>query len=61
MAHTRCYAAEGRLAYTPVIELLRADALRPHRRRLQASWLTEVARLMPELMAEEPALPDPSR
>lgn len=58
-ARTRSYAAEGRLAYAPVIELLRADALRPQFRQLDAAWLTELARLLPELLTEQPALSRP--
>jgi predicted ATPase/DNA-binding SARP family transcriptional activator len=58
-ARTRCYAAEGRLAYAPVIELLRADALKSSRSRLEDAWLTEVARLLPEVLTERPELPRP--
>jgi DNA-binding SARP family transcriptional activator/predicted ATPase len=56
-ARTRCYAAEGRLAYAPVAELLRKDALRAGLSRLEDVWLREVARLLPELAAERPDLP----
>ncbi|MFN8492536.1 MAG: AAA family ATPase [Caldilineaceae bacterium] len=55
----RCYAAEGRLTYAPIIEWLRADTLRPHRSKVPATWLTELARLLPELLTEQPNLPRP--
>ncbi|HET7090468.1 MAG TPA: BTAD domain-containing putative transcriptional regulator, partial [Anaerolineae bacterium] len=58
-ARTRSYAAEGRLAYAPVAELLRADPLRTRLSRLEDVWLTELARLLPELLVKHPDLPDP--
>lgn len=55
-ATARCYAAEGELAYAPVVAWLRA-------RRLPSSlgrvWRTELARLLPELLADDPDLPKP--
>jgi DNA-binding SARP family transcriptional activator len=59
-AHTRAYAAEGRLAYAPVMEWLRSPAVRPHLRKIAPAWLTELARLLPELLTEWPALPPPA-
>ncbi len=59
-AKTRSYAAEGRLSYAPVTEWLRSDPLRPALARLDTVWLTEVARLLPELLAERPDLPHPA-
>ena len=56
-AKTRSYAAEGQLSLAPVTEWLRSEGLRAPLRRLDAVWLTEVARLLPELAAERPALP----
>ncbi|HKZ86811.1 MAG TPA: BTAD domain-containing putative transcriptional regulator [Anaerolineae bacterium] len=58
-ARTRSYAAEGQLAYAPVAELLRADPLRTRLSRLEDVWLTELARLLPELLVEHPDLPNP--
>ena len=58
-ARTRSYAAEGRLAYAPVVEWLRSEALRPGLAKLSEVWLTEIARLLPELLAENPELPRP--
>jgi DNA-binding SARP family transcriptional activator len=53
-AVTQCYPAEGDLAYAPVTALLRSDTLRPGLARLDAEWLSEVARLVPELVATPP-------
>lgn len=56
-AKTRSYAAEGQLSLAPVTDWLRSDALRAPLRRLDTIWITEVARILPELFAEQPALP----
>lgn len=48
-APTRAYAAEGRLAYAPVAEWLRSDALRPGLATLDEVWLAELSPLLPEL------------
>ncbi len=58
-ARARFYAAEGQLAYAPVTELLRADPLRTRLSRLDDVWLTEVTRLLPELLVERRDLPEP--
>ncbi|MFN8487601.1 MAG: BREX system ATP-binding domain-containing protein [Caldilineaceae bacterium] len=58
-AHARAYAAEGRLAYAPVIEWLRTPALKTQLMQLEMTWLTELARLLPELLTERPGLPAP--
>lgn len=58
-ASTRCYEAEGRLSLAPVVEWLRSPALRPHLATLDRVWLTEIARLLPELLVEYPDLPPP--
>jgi serine/threonine protein kinase/tetratricopeptide (TPR) repeat protein len=57
-AIARCYAVEGELAYAPVVSWLRAEAFRPALAALDAVWLTEVARLLPDLLAR-PGLPPP--
>ncbi len=59
-ARTRCYAAEGRLAYAPVTEWLRSDAVRTKLQNLEQIWLVEVARLLPELLIAQPELPPPA-
>jgi len=58
-ARSRCYAAEGRLAYAPISDWLRAETFRATVRSLDAARLTEVARLLPELPAERPDLSPP--
>ncbi len=58
-ARTRAYAAEGSLAYTPVIEWLRTPPLRAAIADLGAPWRMELARLLPELLTEELSLPRP--
>ncbi|MBN1135065.1 MAG: AAA family ATPase [Anaerolineae bacterium] len=55
-AGARCYGAEGELPYAPVATWLRAHALPA----LDDVWLTEVARLLPELRAGRPDLPAPA-
>jgi DNA-binding SARP family transcriptional activator len=54
-ATARCYAAEGELAYAPVATLLRARPLPP----LDPIWKSEVARVIPELLAQHPSVPPP--
>jgi len=54
-ATARCYAAEGELSYAPVAAWLRARPLPP----LEPVWRSEIARLLPELLTEEPDLSQP--
>ncbi len=56
-AKTRSYAAEGQLSLAPVTEWLRSEGLRVPLRELDKVWLAEVARILPELFTEQPALP----
>ena len=56
-AKARSYAAEGQLSLAPVTDWLRSDGLRSKLRQLDEVWLTEVVRLLPELLAEQPDLP----
>jgi predicted ATPase/DNA-binding SARP family transcriptional activator len=58
-ARTRCYATEGLLAYAPVTEWLRTDPLRTRLAQLDDIWLTDLARLLPELLVERRDLPKP--
>lgn len=60
IASTRAYAGEGQLAYAPVIEWLRAEAIQAMRQRLAPVWLSEVARLLPELLSEPSTLSPPN-
>jgi DNA-binding SARP family transcriptional activator len=59
IARTRSYAAEGRLSLAPISEWLRSPSLNSHLASLDDLWLTEVARLLPELLSEHPDLPRP--
>lgn len=59
-ARTRCYEAEGRLAYGPITEWLRSDALRTGLHWLDPAWMTELARVLPELLTEHPEMPRPA-
>jgi DNA-binding SARP family transcriptional activator/predicted ATPase len=58
-AQSRSYAAEGRLAYAPVTDWLRTEALSQGRSKLNQSWLAELGRVLPELRDELPDLPLP--
>ncbi len=56
-AKARPYAAEGQLSLASVTEWLRSEGLRAPLRQLDNVWLIEVARILPELLAEQPDLP----
>lgn len=56
---SRCYAAEGRLTYAPIIEWLRSEKLRSQRSKLAIIWQSELARLLPEILNDNPAIPAP--
>ena len=56
IARTRCYAAEGRLAFAPIADWLRMDAFLNSVEKIDAVWRTEVARILPELLADAPDL-----
>ena len=58
-AYTRSYAAEGSLSFAPVTELLRSTVMRLHWCTLDPVWLTEIARLVPEILTELPDLARP--
>ncbi len=58
-ARAHAYAAAGCLAYAPVAEWLRTDAFEIARKGLPDIWRSEVTRLLPELLAQLPALPPP--
>src|SRR5262249_38920259 len=59
IASARCYAAEGGLVYAPVTTWLRTEAIRATIPVFADVWLTDVARLLPELLAERPDLQHP--
>jgi predicted ATPase len=56
-AKTRSYAAEGQLSLAPVTDWLRSDEIRPQIQQLGTVWLTEVARILPELLSERTDIP----
>lgn len=58
-AEARSYAAEGALAYGPVVAWLRSKTLKAHLPRLDPGRLTELTRLLPELGTEIPGLARP--
>ncbi len=58
-ARARCYAAQGRLAYAPVAEWLRSEPLRAACAELPHSQVAELARVLPEILAEDPSIPKP--
>lgn len=60
-ATTRCYAGEGRLAYAPIAAWLKSEAIQSTLLNLDASWLTDVTRLYPELISRRPEVPAPER
>lgn len=59
VALLRGYAAGRDLAYAALVDCLRSEAVTPLVRRLDPIWRSELARLLPELTAEDPRLPQP--
>jgi DNA-binding SARP family transcriptional activator/tetratricopeptide (TPR) repeat protein len=58
-ANAHCYASERGLAYGPVAAWLRSPSLRETLAGLDEIWLSEIARLLPELLVERPEIPPP--
>ena len=58
-AYGRCYAAEGGLVYATPATWLRTEPFLGNLRQLDQTWLTEIARLLPELVADIPDLRAP--
>jgi DNA-binding SARP family transcriptional activator/predicted ATPase len=56
VARSRCYAGQGQVAYAPVAEWLRSDAVRAGWKNLRPHQLTELARLAPEIREQFPEL-----
>jgi DNA-binding SARP family transcriptional activator len=56
----RCYSAVGALAYAPLISWLRSDAVSSRLAMLDSLWLTELARLVPEVLQDQPDVPRPA-
>jgi len=55
-ARSRSYAGQGQVAYAPVAEWLRADAVRAGWTRLKPQQVAELARLVPEIREQFPDL-----
>ena len=55
----RCYAGEGRLAYAPIADWLKHEALQPTLLRLDSTDASDVARLLPELLTMRTGVPEP--
>jgi DNA-binding SARP family transcriptional activator/predicted ATPase len=56
VAHCRCYAGQGQVAYAPVAEWLRSDAVRAAWKSVKPQQLAELARLAPEIREQFPEL-----
>jgi DNA-binding SARP family transcriptional activator/predicted ATPase len=59
VARAWCYLAHGQHAYGPVAEWLRTEPLRVARGQLPKPQLAELARLLPEILVENPEIPAP--
>lgn len=60
VTYTRAYAAEGALAFSPIADWLRVEDMRTRwQQQLDSVWLTELARIVPELLVEMPELERP--
>jgi DNA-binding SARP family transcriptional activator/predicted ATPase len=55
-ARSRCYAGQGQVAYAPIVEWLRSDAVRMNWTSLGPPRLAELARLVPEICEQFPEL-----
>ena len=58
-AKSRAYAVEGSLSYSPLIDWLRSEACHIAISRLDKIWLSEIARLLPELLTDSLDIPAP--
>jgi DNA-binding SARP family transcriptional activator/predicted ATPase len=59
VARARCYSASGRLAYAPIAGWLRSEPLSAACAQLAQAQLAELARVMPEILAQYPTLQRP--
>lgn len=59
LAHARCYEAAGALTYAPITDLLNTAAIRSKLSTLNPIWLSEIARLLPDLLIEQQLLVPP--
>jgi DNA-binding SARP family transcriptional activator len=60
VARARCYAAHGQLAYAPIADWLRAQPLREAASQLSPLQLAELARVLPEILTENPNIQRPA-
>lgn len=63
VVRTRTHALQGQLAFSPVTDWLRSRPLQIALAGLENVWLTEISRLLPELLVDRPTLapPEPLR
>jgi len=59
VARARCYAAQGQLAFAPIAQWLRTKPLKAACSELPQSHLAELARILPEILAENTAIQRP--
>jgi DNA-binding SARP family transcriptional activator len=57
--HAHAFSTENNMSYAPLVDALRAPAAQPALAQIAPVWRTELARLLPELLAADPALPAP--
>lgn len=60
VARTRCYVGQGQVAYAPIAEWLRSDALRAGRTSLGPQQLAELGRIVPEIRDQVPEVGEPT-
>jgi DNA-binding SARP family transcriptional activator len=58
-ARARCYAAQGQLAFAAIAEWLRSGPVRTGSSQLPRAQLEELVRVLPEILADSPAMPRP--
>ncbi len=56
---SRSYAAQGALGYAPIAEWMRSPRLRSQLSQVDDLWQVELARLIPDLLAQRQDLPPP--
>ncbi len=59
VARARCYSAYGRLAYAPIAGWLRSEPLSAACSQLAPAQLAELARVLPEILAQHPSIQRP--
>ena len=59
VARARCYSAYGRLAYAPIAGWLRSEPLSAACSQLPPTQLAELARVLPEILAQHPSIQRP--